>query len=578
MWVALFRRFAPVAGPYWNSEIKWQVRGLTAALIALTIGQIVIAMSINLWIQNFFDALESRAMDAFVILIGVIVVIITANIAVTVVHLAVKRRLQVGWRRWLTHRLLGEWMSQGHHYKVTFFPGEHDNPDGRIAEDIRIATETAIDLAHSLFHAMLLLASFATVLWALSGPPYLDIAGVHLYIPGHLVWIAVLYSATGTLVAWLLGHPLVAAQNRRQTFEANFRFGLAHAREHSFLIALLQGDDNEGRNLRGLFRSAAKAWNRQTRALVNLFYFTSAWWVLSQVFPIMVAAPRYIAGTITLGVLMQTAQGFQQMVGALSWPIDNVGNVAGWRASVERVLGLYDALGRIGERRSSESGRIIRIEQGATPALVFDEVSIANSDGELVVKPFSARLGPGQRILIAGNSEIAFKFLKATAGLWPWGSGRVILPGTEPLFFVPRRPYLPLRSLCATVTYPAAPQQFSAGAVDAALTRVGLGHLISELDKSGRWGETLSEDEQQRLGFARLLLFRPKWIFIQETLDVLTPTARKDMLRILEDEFTDAAIAVISHGSELDAFATHRMEFADDGAVEMRPMRRERAS
>ena len=577
MWVTLFRRFTPVAGPYWNSETKWQVRGLTAALIALTIGQIGIVMALNLWILNFFDALENRAMDKFMALIGAIALIIAANIAVTVVHLAVKRRLQVGSRRWLTHRLLGEWMSRGHHHKVTFFPGEHDNPDGRIAEDIRIATETAIDLAHSLFHAMLLLGSFATVLWTLSGSPHLEIAGVPLYVPGHLVWIAVLYSIAGALIAWLLGHPLVAAQNRRQTFEANFRFGLARAREHSLQIALMQGDGNEGHNLRGLFRGAAKAWNNQTRALVNLFYFTAAWWVLSQVFPIMVAAPRYFAGVITLGVLMQTAQAFQQMVGALSWPVDNMINVAGWRASVERVLGLYDALGRIGERRSSESGRIIRIDRGDEPALVFDEVSIASPGGGLAMKPFSARLGPGQRILISGNSDVAFKFLKATAGLWPWGSGRVILPGTGPLFFVPRRPYLPLRSLRAIVAYPDPPQQFPDSAIAAALTRVGLGHLLPELDKSGRWDETLSGDEQQRLGFARLLLFRPKWLFIQEALDVLTPTARKDMLRILDDQFSDAAIVIIGREPELSALATHRMEFADDGAVEMRPVRREQA-
>lgn len=569
-WLAFFRRFIPVAGPYWNSEDRWRVRGLTAALLALTIGQIVIAISINLWIQNFFDALESRALDTFVVLVGVVIVIIAANIAVTVVHLAVKRRLQVGWRRWLTHRLLGEWMSRGSHYRVTLFPGEHDNPDGRIAEDIRIATEAAVDLAHSLFYAVLLLAGFATVLWTLSGPPELNVAGVRLFIPGHLVWIAVFYSAIGTLVAWLLGYPLVAAQNRRQMFEANFRFGLAHAREHSLQIALLRGDGNEGRNLRGLFRGVAKTWNRQTRALANLFYFTSAWWVLSQVFPIMVAAPRYMAGAITLGVLMQTAQAFQQMVGALSWPIDNVNNVAGWRASVERVLGLHDALGRLNEKRAAGSGRIIQIEQGTRPALILDGLSIAGPDGATVAKPFSAEIAPGEKVAIFGDPDTAFKFLKVVAGLWPWGSGRLILPAPGPLFFMPRRPYLPLRTLCAAVTYPAAPQEFGENAVAVALTRVGLEHLIPELEKSGRWGETLSEDEQQRLGFARLLLFNPGWVFMQETLDTLAPETRKSMLRLLGEELSGATFIIVGREPEATSFATAGIEFAEGGAVESR--------
>ncbi len=577
-WLAFFRRVIPVAGPYWNSEDRWRVRGLTAALLALTIGQIVIAISINLWIQNFFDALESRALNTFVVLVGVVIVIIAANIAVTVVHLAVKRRLQVGWRRWLTHRLLGEWMSRGNHYRVTLFPGEHDNPDGRIAEDIRIATEAAMDLAHSLFHAVLLLAGFATVLWTLSGPPELSVAGVDLVIPGHLVWIAVLYSAIGTLVAWLLGYPLVAAQNRRQMFEANFRFGLAHAREHSVQIALLRGDGNEGRNLRGLFRGVAKTWNRQTRALANLFYFTSAWWVLSQVFPIMVAAPRYMAGAITLGVLMQTAQAFQQMVGALSWPIDNVNNVAGWRASVERVLGLHDALGRLNEKRAAGSGRIIQIERGTRPALAFEGLSIASPDGATITKPFSAEIGPGEKVAISGDPDTAFKFLKVVAGLWPWGSGRLILPASGPLFFMPRRPYLPLRTLCAAVTYPAAPQEFGENAVAVALTRVGLEHLIPELEKSGRWGETLSEDEQQRLGFARLLLFNPGWVFMQETLDTLAPETRESMLRLLGEELSGATFIIVGREPEATSFATAGIEFAEGGAVESRGLRHGQAT
>jgi putative ATP-binding cassette transporter len=257
---------------------------------------------------------------------------------------------------------------------------------------------------------------------------------------------------------------------------------------------------------------------------------------------------------------MQTAQAFQQMVGALSWPIDNVSNVAGWRASVERVLGLSDALGRARERRSSESGRIVRIEPGQEPALVFDQVAIADRDGAPMTKPFSARFVSGQRIVIAGGSDTAFKFLKAAAGLWPWGSGRVILPGTGPLFFVPRRPYLPPGSLGAAVSYPAPPQQFGVASLYAALTRVGLAYLVSELDKSRHWDEVLSDEEQQRLGFARLLLFHPRWIVIQEAFDILTSEARKAMFELLAAEFSESAIVVIGQAPDLEAFATHRLD------------------
>ena len=210
-------------------------------------------------------------------------------------------------------------MADGRHYLVTHMPGEHDNPDGRIAEDIRISSELAIDLSHSLFYCVLLLISFTQILWRLSGEPWVEIFGLRLYMPGHLVWIAVVYAAVGTSVALLLGRPLVKAANNRQSQEANFRFGLVHARESGLAIALVHGESDERRRLGGLFGAAARAFDRQTEALAHLYYFASAWSVLSQVFPVLVAAPRYIGGSISLGVLMQTAQGFQQMIAALSW-------------------------------------------------------------------------------------------------------------------------------------------------------------------------------------------------------------------------------------------------------------------
>lgn len=559
-WMAFFRKFGPLAGPYWSSEGKWRVRAMTAALVALTVLQIFIATSINQWIEHLFDSLETRDMERFLWLVGAAALIIAANIVVTIFHLVVKRWIKIGWRKWLTYRLLGEWMADGLHYKVTLFPGEHTNPDGRIAEDIRFATDNAIDLAHSLLYAILILVSFAAILWNLSGSSEMSVGGVSLYVPGHLVWIAVLYAAIGTVIALRLGLPLIRAQNLRQTTEADFRFGLAYARQHSLQVALLRGEDNEDRSLRALFRSAIRSWNLQTRALVSLFYFTSAWWVLSQVFPILVASPRYIAGAITLGILMQTAQAFQQMVGAMSWPVDNVSAVADWRASVERVLGLSDALAAARRNVTRDGTATIRVERGDTDALVFDRLSLAEGDGRAATKPITAAIAPGERVLVAGDAATGFKLFKALAGLWPWGSGGLALPAGGELFFASRRPYLPLRSLKAIVAYPESPRNFTDADIGRALERVGLGARARELDRRAHWGEILTEDEQRRLGFARILLFRPRWIMIQETLDAMTPDSRAAMLRVLADEAADAAIMVVGQAPDLAAFATHRLD------------------
>lgn len=571
-WVSFFRQFAHLSGPYWISEKKWQARTLTAALFVLTLGQVAIPVVMNLWSEKLFDALEQRALREFLTLVAIFGGIIAANVLITVLHLRVRRDLQVAWRTWLTERIMGEWMVAGRHYQVNYMPGEHDNPDGRIAEDIRITTEYAIDLAHSLVYCLLLLISFTQILWNLSGAPEIEIGDFTFYLPGHLVWLAILYTGIGTSIAWWLGQPLVGAANRRQMHEASFRFGLAHAREHSLQIALLRGETDERRSLRDLFRNAVEAWHRQTFALMNLNYFTASWSILTQVFPVLVAAPRYITGTITLGVLMQTAQGFQQMVGALSWPIDNLAKVAEWRASVERVLGLHEALRGTSERVSSPGAPMIVAEVGNRPVLAFEDVTINEPDGRMVIDSFSAEIHPGDRILIAGDPGVAFKILKVVAGLWPWGKGHLRLPSDGPVFFLPQHPYLPMRPLRDTITYPLAPDTVGDDTIGEALTRVGLEYLIPSLPDVERWQEILPIGEQQRLGFARLLLFRPRWIFIQEALDALDPEDRHAMLRLLDVEFPQAAVITIGHHPDLEVHHNRRMALVDRDVVQDCPV------
>ena len=364
---AFLRDFWRLAGPYWSGGAGRAARLLTLAVAVLTVAQVGVPVAINLWSERLFDTLEQRAMSELFWLVGALGVILLSNVLITTGHLWVKRRLQVDWRAWVTQRLTEEWMRAGRHYALTLVPGDHDNPDGRIAEDVRIATEYAVDLAHSLFYCVLLLASFTHILWSLSGPPQLALGSVSVYLPGHLVWVALAYAGLGTSATILLGRPLVRAAGLRQVREASFRLGLAHAREGSLTIAQLHTERAERRRLGDLFRDAACAWEGQTTALCNLFVFSSGWSVLSQAFPILVVAPRYISGSITLGVLMQSAQAFQQMVAALAWPIDNLPKVAEWRASAGRVLGLHRALAELGERARSAGAALDGSEPGSGP-------------------------------------------------------------------------------------------------------------------------------------------------------------------------------------------------------------------
>jgi len=568
------QRFGRLAAAYWTGDEKWKARGLTAALVLLTVAQVVSPILMNLWSQNLFDSLEQRAMDRMPLLILALAGIIVANMTVTTTHLNLKRRLQMSWRRWLVRRILDEWMVKGRHFQVTYMPGEHDNPDGRISEDVRITTENAINLAHSLLYCILLLISFTKILWSLSGETWIEWGDLSIYIPGHLVWVALLYAAVGTTVAMLLGRPLVRAVNNRQTCEANFRFGLVRVRENSEAIALLHGEPDERRRFTDLFTAVADAWKRQTSALSHIFLFSSGYSVLSTAFPVLIAAPRYISGTITLGVLMQTAQAFQQMEAALSWPVDNLSMLAEWRASVERVLGLHEALQTLESEMAQPGDKRIQVGTGDRPVLAFRDLTVGTPRNEVVISGFSSEFSLGEHVLISGDPGAAIKLFKVVAGLWPWGSGQVDLPndsgpGHGAIFFMPQRPYLPIGRLRSAVSYPAGPTAFDDGVLQAALERVGLEHLFSRLDTTDAWEKILTVAEQQRLGFARLLLHRPSWIFIQEATDALDPVGEADFMQMLQEEFSEATVLTVGHHSGLDAYHQRKLVLvrAADGLV-----------
>jgi putative ATP-binding cassette transporter len=568
------RRFWALTGGYWAAENKWKIRFFTSALVALTVCQVFIPVLINFWNQQIFDALEQRSMSRFLAMVGMAGGIIALNVLITVLHLRVKRTVQVGWREWLTSRVVSAWSSRGRHYHVTYLEGDHDNPDGRIAEDIRISTEVAVDLAHSLLYCVLLLVSFVNILWMVSGSLEFSLGSANIAIPGYLLYIALLYAAAGTLVAIWVGRPLVRSVNRRQGMEADFRFGLARIRENSLEIALLHGESDERRRLARLFEGVKAGWRQQTLALSNMMAFSSAYGILSGVFPILVAAPRYIWGSISLGVLMQTAQAFQQTSAALSWPVDNLGRVAEWRASVERVFGLVRAIDRVDVERAGQ-GQITVERAGAQPVLSFDHLALHEPDGAVLVEPFSARIYPGERVLIRGDASAAVRLFRAVARVWPWGQGRIGLPVGSRVFFMPQRPYMPFGTLRAALSYPDEPSELSTDAAQRALARVGLEHLASRVDEEDDWGDDLAVSEQQRVGFARLLVHRPDWIFVDGATDALDAAGREEMAAILALEFERATVIAIGGHAERESEFARRFQFDRvNGTVRFRELQR----
>ncbi|MDD5273401.1 MAG: SbmA/BacA-like family transporter, partial [Methylovulum sp.] len=356
-----------------------------------------------------------------------------------------------------------------------------------------------------------------------------------------------------------IGRPLTKATDARQTVEANFRFDLATARENSQAIALIYGENTQRKHLLKLFDDIVAGFHRQTHAMSHIILFTSGYSVLSMAVPVLVSAPRYILGSITLGSLMQSVQAFQQTTSELSWPVDNMSAVAQWRASVERVLSLVKALDALEEEIARPDPYRIVLEKSEQPILRFHQLCLGKLDRMVCMSAFDEYIRPGEHLLITGDTATGAKLFKAIAGLWPWGEGRIELPDDEPMFFMPPRPYLPNGTLREAICYPDDAESFAQGELERYMSLVGLDEMIGQLDKVDTWVGALPREQQQRLGVVRLFLKKPKWILSQEPFDSLPPDGEAEMYRLICQQLPDATLLTISNQPTAEAFHPRRI-------------------
>jgi putative ATP-binding cassette transporter len=536
--IRFVRHVLRLAGPYWSSERKLKVRGMTLLLFLLTVGQVGLTVWGNYWNRELFDALEERSVRGVLVQVAVFALIFATSIGVTAAHLMVKRWLQLDWRAWLTERLIGRWMEDGRHYRLQFSAGEHDNPDQRIAEDIRIATESAIGLAHTLVYSLLTLGLLVGILWSVSGS--MTLPGTSVQVPGYMVPLAFLYA--GVARSWAdARRPLVRSTNALQTRgELPLRWRAPELRA----IALAASRSNAAACAR--FAQIVRDWDRQSLAYMGIVSFSTGYGGLLPVFPILVAAPQYILGTMSLGVLMQAAQAFQRLTSALSWPVDNVGEIAHCRASADRVLSLYEDMQRLDAEARAPNHHRIALGRSTRRCLEIQDLCIADPSGEILLEHFDAQVRRGERVLIAGDPAVTTSLFKVIGGLWPWGSGRVLLPKDGEIVFMPQRPFLPEGTLRAALCYPRPPDAFSDESIRYALECAGVAWLATRLDEHGNWEQALPLRAQQRLGFARVLLRRPPWVFMEEATGAFDPRSERLILDMLHRELPDTGILTIS--------------------------------
>jgi vitamin B12/bleomycin/antimicrobial peptide transport system ATP-binding/permease protein len=550
-------------GGYWTGATRREARIVTLGLFMTLVFQVAVQVRINLWYADLFNALERHSSRDFLEQVVIFILVMLSNMAVNAVHLLLKRRLQFGWRVWATGRLLRDWMSEGRHYALGLMHGNHvrtvpphtmpgeaagprkarngngspaSNPDGRIAEDIRIATEAAVEQMCSVIYCAMLMVSFLWVLWLLSGWITIPLPWGTVDVPGHMVFLALIYAVGGTAAALGLVWPLVRAANARQGSEADFRFGLAHAREQGEALALARDEPQQQHILHALLSDGVgSAWLWQTVKLRNLNLFSTAYTMLVPVLPILVTTPRYLAGTISLGELMRIGQAFQQVTSALSWPVDNAARLAEWRASAERVLALKEAIDCLYQQQTLQCG------PGDGETLVIDQVVLCNPDGTPASRVLSAVIRPREGILLSGDPHAISLFCKAVAGVWRWGRGCITLPAGAVPAILGRQPWIPevsLRQFLGT----AQPDEMRA-----ALKQVGLAELVPCLDTVTLTDGTLSEDQRQRLPFAKLLLERPLVILLDHPTEALSSQESTKLFATLRRDLPNSMILLADH-------------------------------
>src|SRR5471030_595396 len=549
--------------PYWRSEEKWRAWGMLATIVILSLATVYISVLLNEWNRVFYDALQNRNYPVFKAQLWKFTWLALLFIVIAVYRVYLTQGLQMSWRRWMTEEYMEKWLTN-HAYYYTEYQHQVDNPDQRISDDLNALTSGTLSLVLGLISNIVTLLSFVSILWVISGPLTFAISSHEITIPGYMLWFALLYAFIGSVIVWWVGKPLVKIGFNQEWFEANFRFGLIRIRENSDAIALYHGEKSERSQLTSKFTSIKNNWSSFMKINLRLNFVSSFYAQFANIFPILVAAPRYFSGAIQMGTLMQVVSAFGQVQGSLSWFINVFGDLASWKACVNRLAGFNAAIEQV-----NAQPRGIRVCESDKSDLQLDDLTLQLPNGNPLFSNVSANLQAGERVLVAGPSGCGKStLLRAIAGIWPYGAGNIHLAAGKSHLFLPQRSYIPIGTLREALSYPESSRDCTDDQLNTVLDQCCLPHLQSVLDDYANWSQRLSPGEQQRLSFARALLIKPDILFLDEATSALDDETEQRMYSLLVSELPQTSVISVAHRNSVAKYHQHcwRFKRQEDGS------------
>ncbi|MDO4920449.1 MAG: ABC transporter ATP-binding protein/permease [Phascolarctobacterium sp.] len=535
---------------YWQSEEKKKAFFLLGCIISLTLGIVYMLVLLNQWNNSFYSALQNYETEKIFDELLHFSWLAAIYIILAVYSYYLQQTLILHWRRWLTNRFIDIWLKNKTYYHLQMFGKDTDNPDQRISEDVRLFVEMTLSFSVGLLKAFCTFASFVVILYKMSGPFTMQLLGHSWTIEGYLFWAALIYSIIGTYITHIVGRKLVQLNFIQQRYEADFRFSMIRLRESAESVAFYRGEGQEGVVFKDRFKLLLENFWKLVNKQKQLVWLNSGYSQIAIIFPFVAAMNRYLSKEFTLGGLMQVSSAFGNVQGALSYFVDMYTSIAQWQAVVMRLT----YFGRHMQEVSADAERF-HLERFATSAAVSAENMQVNlPDGSPLLQNICFKLEPGKNVLIKGVSGSGKStLLRAVAGIWPFVEGKINLPKTDELMFIPQKPYLPLGTLREALLYPGT-KPVSDEALKRLMETCQIGYLQDKLDMAADWSHVLSVGEQQRLAFVRAHIQQPIWLFLDEATSALDEETEAAMYRLLAERLPQTTVVSVGHRSTLNKF------------------------